>query len=128
MSGKEVTNSTTKVIAGAEDSEKKSRRAPAILVLLVGPQGMVGKEWTLEGKSFTIGRYNTSEILVPEKSLSKAHARITIMDGVYSIADLGATNKTFVNGTKLAEYSTYQLRHNDQIKAGSVVFKFLDKP
>jgi pSer/pThr/pTyr-binding forkhead associated (FHA) protein len=60
--------------------------------------------------------------------LSKAHARIQVADGIFSISDLGATNGTSVNGKKLTPYQTYQLRHNDQIKAGSVVFKFLDKP
>lgn len=88
---------------------------------------MIGKQWTLDLKSVTIGRFTASEILVPEKSLSKTHARIILADGVYSISDLGATNGTFVNGKKLAEYSSFQLRHNDQIRAGSVVFKFVEK-
>jgi len=125
----DMTNSTTRVILpGSEDPSKKGSRPPANLVLMVGPQELVGKIWTLDKKSLTIGRFSTSEILVPENSLSKAHARISVADGLVSIADLDATNGTSVNGKKLTPYSSYQLRHGDQIKAGSVIFKFLDKP
>lgn len=128
-SGKdEMTNSTTRVIIPGGEDGKKTARQPATLVLLAGPQALIGKIWSLEKKSVTIGRYSTSEIQISENSLSKAHARIQVSEGMVSIADLGATNGTSVNGKKLTPYQTYQLRHNDQIKAGSVVFKFLDKP
>jgi pSer/pThr/pTyr-binding forkhead associated (FHA) protein len=129
LSGKDdLTDQTTKAIPiGSDDPKKKGTREPATLILMVGPQELVGKQWKLDKKSSTIGRYSASEIHVPEKSLSKAHARLSVADDVVSISDLGATNGTFVNGKKLTPYSSYQLRHNDQIKAGSVTFKFLDK-
>ncbi len=111
----------------SDSDDDKGKRKPPTLMLTVGPQEMVGKTWTLNKKSFTIGRFAASEIQIPEGSLSKAHARIQITDGIASIADLDATNGTSVNGKKLTPFQSYQLRHNDQIKAGSVVFKFLDK-
>lgn len=123
----DVTNSTTRVTLPKSD-DPKGQKVPATLILMVGPQEMVGQTWTLDKKSTTIGRYTGSEVEIPEKSLSKAHARIQVADGLASIADLGATNGTFVNGKKLTPYQAYQLRHNDQIKAGNVVFKYLDKP
>lgn len=124
----DVTNSTTKVILPGKEDGQAQERAPATLIMMAGPQHLIGQQWQLTKKSITIGRYQTSEIQIPENSLSKAHARLQITDGLVSIADLGATNGTSVNGKKLTPYQTYQLRHNDQIKAGSVVFKFLDKP
>ncbi|NJM10055.1 MAG: FHA domain-containing protein [Bdellovibrionaceae bacterium] len=106
--------------------DKKDRRPPS-LTLIKGPAPFIGKQWMLNKKSMTLGRFATSEIQITEGSLSKAHARVTVVDGVVSIADLGATNGTSINGKILTPYSTYQLRHNDQIKAGGLVFKFQDE-
>lgn len=126
MSRDDLTNSTTKIILGGDKAGGKKRNQPAYIVLTVGPQDLVGTQWLIDRKSMTIGRFNTSEIKVAESSLSKAHARITVMDGIISLSDLGATNGTMLNGKKLEAYQTYQLRNNDQIKAGNVVFKFVD--
>ena len=119
-------NQTTKVTIRPEANGKKAAGAPAVLLLLNGgPPNTVGKEWTLDKKSMTMGRYPGSEICVNDASMSKAHARITLADGIYSLSDLGSTNGTVLNGDALKAYQTYQLRNNDQIKLGGVLFKFM---
>ncbi len=44
-------------------------------------------------------------------------------DGCYVIIDLGSRNGTFVNDRKL-QNETFNLRHDDEIKAGSQTFIF----
>jgi len=97
------------------------------LILLVGPPELVGKVWSIDKVSVSLGRYATSEIHVADSSISKIHARFNIVDTRLTVTDLGATNGTFVNGKKLATYKAYPLRSGDQIRTGKVVIKYHEK-
>src|SRR5690242_13296096 len=116
-----VASDTTlkKQISGQDSS------AP-VLVVLIGPSGYQGKQWSI-GNGFVIGRAVESGIFVDDRSLSRSHARIDILPTGVSIVDLGSTNKTLVNGQTLPPLVPCELKDNDQIKTGNVIFKFLEK-
>lgn len=116
-----VASDTTlkKQISGQDSS------AP-VLVVLIGPSGYQGKQWSI-GNGFVIGRAVESGIFVDDRSLSRSHARIDILPVGVSIIDLGSTNKTLVNGQTLPPLVPCELKDNDQIKTGNVIFKFLEK-
>lgn len=95
------------------------RPAAASLTMLLGEEE--GETFLLgEGRS-TIGRLPSNDIVVPDPSLSRHHVEITGRDGKFTLADLGATNGTFVNGKRVAEA---ELKNDDRIGAGEVVFVF----
>ena len=99
---------------------------PAILVL-IGPPGYVGKQYPITANDIVIGRSVESQVYIDDKSLSRSHAKFAVNGAEVSIIDLGSTNKTIINGEALPPLASCQLKNNDQIKTGNVIFKFLEK-
>lgn len=102
-------------------------QAPPSVVLLVGPAAIVGRQWAVEDTNLIIGRVPSAHIYVDERSVSKAHAKITLSGSDVSITDLESTNKTLINGQAIAPLQPQVLKNNDQIKCGNVIFKFLER-
>ncbi len=101
--------------------------APPAVIVLVGPPGYIGKQWLLTKTDLTIGRSVESDVYISDNSLSRAHAKFIVDGSDVSILDLGSTNKTQVNGIFLPPMTAKKLTNNDQIKAGNIIFKFLEK-
>ena len=101
--------------------------APPALVLLVGPAPLIGKQWLLEKAENIIGRADSSDIQVDDRSISKSHAKVSLYEGEVTLIDLESTNKTIINNKILKPLLPHELKNNDQIKAGNVIFKFLEK-
>jgi len=96
-------------------------------VVLMGPAGYMGRVFTLALPEQLIGRSVDCQLYIDDLSVSRNHAKVVIEGPQVLISDLGSSNKTLVNGQMLSPMTTYQLKHNDQVKAGNVIFKFLEK-
>ena len=101
----------------------------AILVLL--HEGLTIKKIAIEKPSMTIGRSTDCEIFLDDNMVSGNHARIEMKASAqnkgtfdYFIQDLGSTNQTFVNSEAV---SRKKLEHNDKIRIGRHLFKFIDE-
>jgi hypothetical protein len=70
-------------------------------------------QWALSEATIVIGRDESCDIVLPDRQVSREHARIELRDGAYVIADLGSTNGTFINGEPLRESA--QLRDGDEV-------------
>ena len=108
---------------------ESANKTPPTLVLLVGPVSSIGKQWSLEDTNSALGRSEASTIIVKDRSISKSHAEIIVQRDSAYIVDLESTNKTMVNNNEVLPGidNKVQLRNNDQIKLGNVIFKFLEK-
>lgn len=74
-------------------------------------------------RSNSIGRDASNEIQIPDISISKNHAVITISrSNKCMISDLLSTNGTFVNNKKIKATTLY---NNDDIKIGAVLLRFI---
>lgn len=127
MANRDDTNEKT-IIASDTTLKKelsKTESAPPVLVILIGPPGYQGKQFALTD-GFVIGRAIESNIFIDDKSLSRSHARIDIKGNNVFVLDLGSTNKTIVNGQILPPMILCELKNNDQIKTGNVIFKYLE--
>ncbi len=102
-------------------------QAPPALVMLVGPQTSIGRQWPIEESDKIIGRAPNSFIFVDDRSVSKSHVKIILSAGDVSIVDLESTNKTIVNGKVLDALAPFKLKNNDQIKIGNIILKFLER-
>lgn len=100
---------------------------PPSFVLLMGPAGYVGRQWPIDNSDIIIGRSMTSTIFIDDKSVSKSHAKLTFSLGEVSVIDLDSTNKTIVNNIQIQPFVPKKLGHNDQVKIGNVLFKFLEQ-
>ncbi len=80
-----------------------------------------GGEYALaEGQEIVIGRSSELDMVLVEEMVSRKHARIALAEGVISIADLGSTNGTFVNGEKVDEGT---LKEGDRVLIGTNILK-----
>ena len=85
------------------------------LRLLGGPAG--GDQTLQVGPAgATLGRAPDNTIPIPDRRLSRYHARIEFAHGAYWLTDLGTTNGTFVNRARLT--APHQLRPDDVISLG----------
>jgi len=105
----------------------EARKAPPALVLLMGPSGLMGKQWSLDRREVLVGRASSCDICIDEKSISKRHAKLVLNGDAVHIVDLQSTNGTEVSGEKLAPDTPVSLTNDTQIKLGNIIFKFLSQ-
>ncbi|MFZ5632918.1 MAG: FhaA domain-containing protein [Bacillota bacterium] len=84
-----------------------------------GPQA--GKIIRLEGYPVVLGRRESCDIVLPDGSVSRRHARLEPLKGSWVVTDLNSTNGTYVNGERI---KTKTLSPGDSLKLGSTLFAF----
>jgi hypothetical protein len=75
---------------------------------------------TLDGARIVIGRSASSDVRLPDPSVSHRHAIIQAKGGEYSILDDGSTNGTWIAGVRLAHRAPRILRSGDRVRIGRV--------
>jgi len=69
-------------------------------VMRSGPAA--GRVYPLEAPDVSIGRDNTNMIVINDAEVSRRHARMELRGATYVIQDLGSTNGTFINGSRVS--------------------------
>ncbi len=69
-----------------------------------------------------LGRDVTADVVLPDASVSRRHACLTLIDGLATIRDLQSQNGTRINGERIA--TTHPLVSGDVLTIGSVVVSF----
>ncbi len=116
-----------------DDAEEKTRVADTFnydpspstedaFVLIYPPGADMGRKYELKGKSASIGREPSNQIVINSDSVSRRHARLTIEAGRRMVADLQSTNGTYVNNEPVLSGF---LENGDQVKIGDTIFKYL---
>ncbi|MBI2571759.1 MAG: DUF898 family protein [Candidatus Schekmanbacteria bacterium] len=57
------------------------------------------------GTETTVGRDESCHVVIPQRSVSKQHARLTVTGNSVLVEDLGSANGTFVNGSRVTRQS-----------------------
>jgi adenylate cyclase len=69
------------------------------------------------GRSYIVGRAVTSDIPIYDPTISRRHAELTPLPTGVRVRDLGSSNGTFINGTKI---ETGMLAEDDAVTFGKV--------
>ncbi|MGH9755528.1 MAG: DUF3616 domain-containing protein [Blastocatellia bacterium] len=80
-------------------------------------------ERDLTRNEVAIGKGPQNDIILPDPSVSSAHAVIRFEDGAYKISDLGSRNGTSVNEARLGA-EPRAIQHGDLIKMGHCALTF----
>jgi hypothetical protein len=83
-------------------------------MLVVKEGELDGQSWTVDQDVITIGRGADCDIALPERQISRRHARIERRNQGYFLIDLGSRNGTFVNGQEINQ--PYFLQDGDEIQ------------
>jgi PAS domain S-box-containing protein len=73
---------------------------PCLEVIESRDSALVGRVFPI-GEGLSIGRRDSAELRLLDRSVSRDHARIHVAGDVYTLTDLGTTNGTFVNGNRV---------------------------
>lgn len=74
-----------------------------------------GMTYPLNCDEILIGRHASADIRLPDISVSRYHAMLTVSEGVWVIKDIGSKSGIYVNGNLVKEAA---LRENDLINIG----------
>lgn len=67
-----------------------------MLIAQSGPGA--GQRWPLAKEELVIGREPDCDIVIPDRQVSRAHARLHRVEGGFELEDLGSKNGTHLNG------------------------------
>ena len=83
-------------------------------VLIAREGQLLGERWTIDVDEFVIGRGADCQIILPERQVSRYHARITSENGKYTLHDLDSKNGTHLNGIQVK--GSVPVRDGDEIQ------------
>ncbi len=83
----------------------------AMLLMVEGPEA--GKRVFVDQPELIIGRDDRCNLVIPDRQVSRKHARIRLEADKHILEDLNSRNGTFVNGQELT--GSYLLQDGDEI-------------
>lgn len=95
--------------------------------VLVLEEGMdEPRRWYIERDTTTLGRFEDNDVVLPDRLVSRHHARIRREGSQFMLEDNGSTNGTFVNGERIAR--SHLLQDGDTIQiAPRFQLRFVDR-
>jgi len=78
------------------------------------------REFPVTKNRVVIGRVNSCDLRIPLSSVSRKHCELKVVRGAVKVNDLGSSNGTYVNGTRIRREES--LHPGDRIQVGPVVF------
>jgi serine phosphatase RsbU (regulator of sigma subunit) len=95
------------------------------LITVKGPTP--GQRFSLDGDCTLIGRQPDAGIYLQALAVSRQHARILHEEGTYFVEDLGSSNGTWLNGSRISEREP--LTEGDMLQIGPYIFNLQpDRP
>lgn len=88
-------------------------------VLFIREGELAGHSLPLSSDTYTIGRGSDCELTLPERMVSRHHARIINQSGRFFLHDLGSKNGTHVNGVQVS--APVALSDGDEIQIALAV-------
>jgi len=107
-------------VAKVRSSRARRKLATATRIVVVEPPARQGAEFAL-GPELTVGRAPGCSMVFDEQFVSQVHARMFVRDGGVFVEDLGSTNGTWVNGSRVV--GQMPARPGDRIQVGNVVME-----
>jgi pSer/pThr/pTyr-binding forkhead associated (FHA) protein len=112
--------------APAGASRERPGSASAWQVEIAPASGSAAVSRRLTDGAYRLGRAAECDIQVDDKTISRAHALLTVKAGTLTIKDLGSANGTFVDGALIA--TTVEIREGMSVRFGEVAASLVRKP
>jgi pSer/pThr/pTyr-binding forkhead associated (FHA) protein len=96
---------------------------PSILALVVRGGNLSGTTFQLTRSPMTLGRNPSSHIVIRHEATSWNHAVFKQEDMKWYVSDMGSSNGTRLNDTRLEPNQPYPLQVGDQLKFGETLLE-----
>ncbi|HKV83569.1 MAG TPA: protein kinase [Ktedonobacterales bacterium] len=83
---------------------------------------LTGHSFLLHQDVTKLGRTAGNDVVIPDGTVSRNHARLFFFNGQWSIEDEGSSNGTWVNGARIARPTP--VMHGDEVRLGDIFVKF----
>ncbi len=113
--GRTMVHSTADRVAERLGDARGARRRRAILKL-------GGKRLVVGDDGATLGRSRSSDVMVDDPNVSRAHAEVRAHGSSWVLTDLGSTNGTRLNGRRVTQPEV--LGPGDEIEVGTTTLTF----
>jgi pSer/pThr/pTyr-binding forkhead associated (FHA) protein len=101
------------------DKPSRAKSAQRSLVVVDGP--LTGTVIPLGTSDITIGRAPSSTLVLDDDYASNAHAKLTLVNGAWLVSDLGSTNGTWIDRTRIT--TPTPLAVGNRLKVGRTVLE-----
>jgi len=92
---------------------------PHLLEIIEGPGK--GTRFRLEQPSYDLGRGSQASLVLDSDEVSRLHAKLTRIDGEYTMEDAGSRNGILLNGIRV---HAAVLRDGDELQLGDVLLRY----
>ena len=99
--------------------KKENRTAPDRLLITAGDKA--GYQLMLDHREITIGRAETSDLVIDDEFASTNHARLVKNNDEWTLQDLGSTNGTFIDGVRVTMPVPFKL--GSEVRIGKTAFE-----
>lgn len=128
---------------GKDDDVTLTSGAPPLAIPPARGQASVHLAKLPPGKvqgDIVVGRADACDVVIPERSVSKRHAKLVVKEGplaagaggvapkTFTIIDVGSSNGVAVNGRRAKTGEPMPLHSGDVVELGDIVVLFLDAP
>jgi hypothetical protein len=96
--------------------------SPSYALRFISGKYQGGEFPLVKGREIIIGRSSELDMVLIEDMVSRRHASISVSGDEITIADVGSTNGTFVNGEKIKKA---RLKEGDRILIGTSIIKLV---
>lgn len=93
-----------------------------------------GRKYEIKFGDTFIGRENVNPrgvtndvVLSGDMTVSKGHAKITCDENQCTVTDIGSTGGVSINGIRVGQMNTINIKNNDEIAVGRSIFRFVDE-
>jgi len=97
---------------------------PALAILLVRQGSLVGLRLRVHTGVTNLGRARYNDLVIPDPTVSAAHARLSLREGIWTLVDLGSSRGTTVDGASLSVGGDAPLAPGTLFRLGEVAFLF----
>ena len=104
------------------EAKRAQRSAPPVQLAIVEPAAQKGRGFPL-AEELTVGRAAGCGVTLDDTFASQIHARVFSRDGQLFVEDLGSTNGTFLNRTKVA--GPQVMHRGDRLQVGNTVLELV---
>jgi FHA domain len=84
------------------------------------PETLLALDWRGSPHELSIGRSTSCDVVLPDITVSRRHARLIPRDGIWVLHDLSSMNGSYLNGHRV---SRCQLRPGDELALGEALLR-----